>query len=101
MSTVIARAVAQSRIDDDEIICSVDHADSVGADNPWGSDVDSGETADDKDVEVIDRSSEDAHTQLTRTWLGDGDICTVLKAVKAAMRGNSQRAQVLSGVGYI
>jgi hypothetical protein len=40
-TAILAGSIAQSRIDDDEIICSVDVSDSIRAEDPWWRDVNS------------------------------------------------------------
>jgi hypothetical protein len=77
--------VADTGVDDDEVVCTVEDPHSVPAHDPGRCDGDPREAAQDKEVEVVQGSGEHSDANLARAGGGNWEIGTVFEAVKAAV----------------
>jgi len=101
LSAVLARSIAQSRIDDDVVAdAETGHTipdrlyDSrcIGAKSPWSGDRDVRQTADDEQIEAIERDSMDANAYVARPFqLGHREIIAKLDAIESAVTGDRER----------
>ena len=101
LEAIVARAVAQPRIDDDVITGGkggdvrtnrLDDPRRIGAENPRRRDRDIRQTADDEQIETIERDRVDANTHVARPLeLGHRKIFAELDVIESAVTGDRER----------
>ena len=101
LSAILAGAVAQPWIDDDVVANRqssdvrpnrLDDARCVGTQDPRRRDRDVGQTADDEQVEPIERDGMDANPHVARPrQLGHREIFAKLDAIESAVTGDRER----------
>lgn len=87
-AAILAGTVAYPRIDDYEIICSIDDSDRVRTHYPCRRDIYARQAFEDEQVEMIERGSEDAYPHFTRAWRRDWKVFAELETLEAAVRGD-------------
>jgi hypothetical protein len=95
--------IADAAVDDDgiadfelvvgdsaEIADGIDDARGIGAEDPWWGYRDTGQAADDEEIQMIERGRFDAHADLAAPGLGLQQVGSVLDFVESAVLGDSE-----------
>jgi hypothetical protein len=85
---VLAGSIAYSRVDDYELICSIENPDCVGAHDPARSDIDSRKTLQDEQIQMIQRRGEDTNQALARRGDGNWQVIADFQPFQPAMLGD-------------